>query len=157
MLNAVMYLSSIVAANVLVNTFHLVTIAGLTFPAGAPMIGLTFTFRDMVQRRYGKIWCWVWMLTASVITVLFNPNLAVASFSAFLVAEGVDWAIYTALPFSFRQRVIASNLIGLPLDSIVFVVLAFGFNLPAIIGQTIVKLVFGLVPLCWHSRYSPSR
>lgn len=142
-MQGIAYLSSILLANVIVNTFGIVTVLGLTFPAGAPLIGMTFTLRDMVQRRWGKLHCWWWMLAASLITVLFNPTLAYASFAAFLVAEGIDWVIYTAVPGSFVKRVLLSNLVGLPMDSIVFVALAFGWIWPAIIGQTLVKLVFG--------------
>ena len=146
-MQGIAYLASILIANVMVNTWHLVTIAGITFPAGAPMIGLTFTFRDLVQRRFGKWQCWVWMVAASLITVAFNPQLALASFAAFLVGEGVDWVIYTTCPGSFSKRVVMSNLFGLPLDSVVFVALAFGWVWPAIWGQTVVKLLFGLIPL----------
>ena len=142
-----LYLSAILFANLLVHWFGLVSFAGLVFPAGAVMIGLTFSFRDLVQRQYGKWQCWIWMLIASVITYLFNQQLAVASVSAFLVAETVDWAIYTWLPGSFRKRLVMSNLLGTPLDSIVFVTLAFGLNWQAIVGQTIVKFISSLAVL----------
>ncbi len=142
-----LYLLGILFANLLVHWFGLVSFAGLVFPAGAVMVGLTFSFRDMVQRKYGKWHCWIWMLIASVITYLFNQQLAVASVSAFLVAETVDWAIYTWLPGSFKKRLVMSNLFGTPLDSIVFVALAFGLNWQAIIGQSIVKFISSLAVL----------
>jgi uncharacterized PurR-regulated membrane protein YhhQ (DUF165 family) len=141
------YLLSIIAANVLVMQFHLVTHFGLTFPAGAYMIGATFTLRDMVQHRYGKRRCWLWMGAASLISVLFAPQIAVASFSAFLVSEGTDWLIYTYTPGSFTKRVILSNLIGTPLDSIVFVLLAFGPVWNAMVGQTVIKIFMGMLVL----------
>ena len=147
MIFIILYLSGIVLANLLVHWFGLVRFAGLVFPAGAVMVGLTFSFRDMVQRRYGKWQCWIWMLAASVITYLFNQQLAVASVSAFLIAETVDWAIYTWIPGSFRKRLVMSNLLGTPLDSLVFVALAFGLNWQAIIGQTIVKFISSLAVL----------
>jgi queuosine precursor transporter len=142
-MQGIAYLASILLANVIVNTFGIVTVLGITFPAGAPLIGCTFTLRDMVQRRWGKLHCWWWMMAASLITVAFNPQLAYASFAAFMVAEGLDWLVFTYAPGSFTRRVMVSNLVGLPLDSIVFVALAFGWVWPAIIGQTVVKLVFG--------------
>ena len=150
-MSGIAYLLSILAANVVVNAFGIVTILGITFPAGAPLIGATFTARDYVQRRYGKVRCWWWMLAASAITVLFNPSLALASCAAFLVAEGLDWAVYTFAPGSFTRRVLLSNLIGLPLDSVVFVALAFGWVWPAIIGQTVVKLVCGVLVLAFNT------
>jgi len=147
------YLLSIISANIIVSIFGLVTVLGITFPAGAPLIGMTFTFRDMVQRRYGPARCWWWMLAAMVTTVLFNPKLALASGAAFIVAEGVDWAIYTYTKVTFSKRVMLSNLVGLPLDSFVFVVVAFGFNWPAIIGQTLVKFMFCMVPIAVNLAY----
>jgi hypothetical protein len=147
MIPVILYLASIVLANVLVHTFGIVSFMGLVFPAGAVAIGLTFSFRDMVQREYGKWRCWLWMGVASLITVAFNPQLAIASFSAFVIAEGIDWLIYTLVPGSFSKRVILSNLFGLPVDSFVFVALAFGIMWPVIIGQTVVKLISGMVVL----------
>ena len=147
MIYIALYLLGIILANLLVHWFGLVNFAGLVFPAGAVMVGLTFSFRDLVQRKYGKWQCWIWMIVASVITYLFNQQLAVASVSAFLVAETVDWAIYTWLPGSFRKRLVMSNLLGTPLDSIVFVTLAFGLNWQAIVGQTIVKFISSLAVL----------
>lgn len=147
MIYVAMYLTGILLANLLVVWLGIVNIGPLYFPAGAVMIGLTFSFRDMVQRRYGKWQCWIWMVVASVITYLFNQQIAVASMSAFLISEGVDWAIYTYIGGSFRKRLIASNIFGVPLDSIVFVALAFGWNWQAIIGQTVVKLVSSMAVL----------
>ena len=146
-MSALFYLGSIILANILVHTFGLVTVFGLTFPAGAAAVGLTFSARDFVQERYGKYGCWLWMLVASLITFVFNPELALASVCAFLIAEFSDWVIYTTSRGSFEKRLLASNLISIPLDSVVFVLLAFGPVWPAIWGQTIVKMVSSLLVL----------
>ncbi|HEY5674698.1 MAG TPA: VUT family protein [Malonomonas sp.] len=146
-MSAVFYLGSIILANILVHTFGLVTFLGLTFPAGAAAIGLTFSARDFVQERYGKFGCWIWMLLASVITLAFNQHLAFASVCAFFIAEFSDWAIYTKTRGSIEKRLLLSNLISTPLDSVVFVLLAFGPIWPAIWGQTIIKLISSLLVL----------
>lgn len=142
---ALFYLGSIVIANLLVMQFGIVTVAGLSFPAGAVAVGFTFTARDLVQRRYGKWGCWFWMLAAAAISALFSPALALASLGAFVVAEGLDWAVFTATPLSFRGRAILSNIVGTPLDSVVFVFLAFGPVWDAMWGQTLVKLASSLL------------
>lgn len=147
-MSALFYLASIVAANILISIFHLVTVFGITFPAGAALIGLTFSARDLVQKRYGKWGCWVWMIAACAITALFNWQIALASCGAFLVAEGADWAIYSLLSHkSLRYRIIVSNIVGTPLDSAVFVALAFGWFWPAVWGQTLVKFASSLLVL----------
>jgi len=145
MFEALFYLGSIVVANLLVSSFGIIQVAGISFPAGAVAVGFTFTARDLVQRRFGKWGCWIWMLAASAISALFSPTLALASLGAFVVAEGLDWAVFTASPLSFRGRVIVSNIVGTPLDSIIFVYLAFGPIWDAMWGQTIVKLASSLL------------
>ncbi len=145
MFEALFYLGSIVVANLLVMNFGIIQVAGLAFPAGAVAVGFTFTARDLVQRRFGKWGCWFWMLGASGISAMFSPTLALASLGAFIVAEGLDWAVFTTSPLSFRGRSIVSNLVSTPLDSIVFVYLAFGPIWDAMWGQTIVKLASSLM------------
>lgn len=145
MFEAFFYLGSIVVANLLVAYFGIIQVAGISFPAGAVAVGFTFTARDLVQRRFGKWGCWIWMLAASAISAIFSPTLALASLGAFVVAEGLDWAVFTASPLSFRGRVIVSNIVGTPLDSIIFVYLAFGPIWDAMWGQTIVKLASSLL------------
>jgi uncharacterized PurR-regulated membrane protein YhhQ (DUF165 family) len=64
----------------------------------------------------------------------------VASAAAFLLSEFADFAVYTPLA---RRRlvaaVVASSVVGLVVDSIVFLWLAFG-SLEFLIGQIIGKL-----------------
>ncbi len=146
-MSAVFYLGSIVLANILVHTLGLVTVFGLTFPAGAIAIGLTFSTRDFVQERYGKYGCWIWMLLAVVITFAFNRQLAIASVCAFMVSELSDWAIYTYSAGNIEKRLVLSNLVSTPIDSIIFVLLAFGPVWPAIWGQTIVKMLSSMLVL----------
>ena len=146
-MSVVFYLGSIILGNIMVHSLGLVTVLGLTFPAGAIAVGLTFSARDFVQERYGKIGCWGWMLTASAITLAFNQQLALASFCAFFLAELSDWFIYTKTRGSFKKRLMLSNLISTPLDSLVFVLLAFGPAWPAIWGQTIIKMLSSILIL----------
>jgi len=76
MFSVIFYLSSIILANILVLNYGLVSHFGLTFPAGAYAIGVTFTARDLVQRRYGKWKCWIWMGAASIVTACSAPTTA---------------------------------------------------------------------------------
>ena len=123
----------------------------LVFPAGAVWIGLTFSARDFAQKFWGHWKIWWWMLASAAITLFLNWQVALASVSAFLVAEGVDWLVFTTMKKSLQWRVVVSNLISCPLDSIVFVTIAFGVSIwdPAVWGQAAVKYLSGLlvVPL----------
>jgi hypothetical protein len=142
-----LYLLSIVLANFFVIWFGIVKVAGLVFPAGVIFIGLTFSFRDFVQRYWGHWACWFWMLVATVITFFFNKHIALASVSAFLISEGVDWFAFKYLKMSFRKRIYISNLFSVPLDSAIFVTIAFGWYWPAIWGQAVIKYASGLLVL----------
>ena len=103
MFEALFYLGSIVVANLLVMNFGIIQVAGLSFPAGAVAVGFTFTARDLVQRRFGKWGCWIWMFVASGISAVFSPTLALASLGAFVVAEGLG-RLYSLPPFFSRAR-----------------------------------------------------
>jgi len=146
-MSALFYLCSILLANLLVHRLGIVHLWGLSFPAGAVVIGLTFSARDLVQERWGKFGCWGWMLVAAALTFAFNRQLALASLAAFMVAETSDWAIYSYTRGRIEKRLLLSNLVSTPLDSLVFVLLAFGPVWPAIWGQALVKLLGSLLVL----------
>lgn len=143
----ILYLLSIIIANFFVIWFGIVHVAGLSFPAGVVFVGLTFSFRDYVQRYWGDKACWIWMLAATGITFLFNKQIALASVSAFLISEGVDWFAFKTLKMPFKKRVYISNLFSCPLDSLIFVTIAFGWVWPAIWGQALIKYAAGLLIL----------
>lgn len=143
----ILYLASILLGNLLVIWFGIVHFAGLVFPAGVVFVGLTFSFRDFVQRNWGDWPTWGWMGMASVITLLLNWEVAIASCAAFIVSEGVDWFVFRILKVPFHKRIWISNLFSTPLDSLIFVTIAFGWNWPAIWGQALIKYASGLLVL----------
>jgi uncharacterized PurR-regulated membrane protein YhhQ (DUF165 family) len=136
---AISYILSIIIANILVDYFGIVNFLGLTFPAGVVLVGLTFSFRDFVQKYWGTWKIWFFIIIAAFITLFMNWQLALASVSAFIVAETIDWLIFTITKKDFVQRILLSNTLSTPLDSILFVFLAFGWNWDAIWGQAIIK------------------
>lgn len=114
--------------------------SGIMTPSGVLIAGLAFTFRDLVQRRLGLRWGVVAVLIGATLSLSLSADLALASAVAFLFAEFMDLVVYTPLQ---RRRlvlaVIASNLVGLTLDSILFLGIAFG-SLALLQGQIIGKL-----------------
>ena len=152
-----LYLLSILLGNLFVIWFGIVKLiaidlhnpdhiwGAITFPAGVVFIGLTFSFRDFAQRHWGKKSIWIWMIAATIITLLLNIKIALASVTAFLIAESIDWALFSFTNLKFKNRIIVSNLISTPIDSIAFVTLAFGWFRPAIWGQAVIKLLSSLI------------
>ncbi|HEX3442409.1 MAG TPA: VUT family protein [Pseudolabrys sp.] len=114
---------------------------GLLAPSGVLMVGAALVLRDLVQRRLGVPFGIGAIVAGAALSAgLSPPPLVIASASAFLLSEFADFAVYTPLA---RRRlvtaVIASCLVGLVVDSIVFLWLAFG-SLDFLIGQIVGKL-----------------
>lgn len=165
---AIGYMVSIVLANLTVAKFGLVTWFGfLVFPAGAIWIGLTFSLRDFVQREWGHRDVWWFMIATTIITTLLSVVLshlpvplwkvAIGSALAFIVSEAIDWAVYYFMKKDIIWRICVSNLISVPIDSIIFVGIVFGsfnFFAPPVWGQTLVKYISGLlvIPILLYFR-----
>jgi len=149
---ALAYILSVLLANIFVAHFGIVKVLGLTFPAGVVWAGLTFSFRDFAQQHLGMWKIWLFIAIATFITLFMNWQVAVASVSAFLIAETIDWLIFTITKKDFIHRIWISNTISTPIDSVVFVVLAFGWNFDAIWGQVLIKYVSSLlvIPFIWY-------
>jgi uncharacterized PurR-regulated membrane protein YhhQ (DUF165 family) len=121
---------------------------GIKAPSGVLMIGLALVLRDIVQRRLGALaGLGAIAIGALISAFLAPPAIVVASVAAFLLSELADFAVYTPLQRRrFVTAVIASSLIGLIVDSIVFLQLAFG-SLDFLSGQIIGKAWMVLLAL----------
>jgi len=109
---------------------------GLLAPSGVLMVGAALVLRDLVQRRFGAgIGVCAILMGAALSGLLAPPALVVASATAFLLSETVDFVVYTPLA---RKRFVAavaiSGFFGLVVDSVVFLWLAFG-SLEFLAGQ----------------------
>ena len=133
---------------------------GIMAPSGVVMIGLALVLRDLVQRRLGKLWAVIAILFGAALSAwVAPPALVVASAVAFLLSELADFAVYT--PLQERRLVLAvfaSSSVGLVVDSVVFLYLAFG-SLEYLYGQVIGKawMVIAALPLVWWLRQSDER
>lgn len=121
---------------------------GVMAPSGVLMIGLALVLRDLVQRRLGVGWAAGAVLAGAALSALLAPPaLVVASAVAFLLSEFADLAVYTPLQ---RRRLVlavaASGAVGLLVDSVVFLWLAFG-SLDYLSGQVIGKAWMVLLAL----------
>ncbi|MDO9501512.1 VUT family protein [Falsiroseomonas sp.] len=134
---------------------------GIMAPSGVLMIGLALVLRDLVQRRLGVRWGFGAILAGTALSALVAPpSLVLASAVAFLLSETADMAVYTPLQRRGLVRaVLASSLVGLVIDSAIFLWLAFG-NLDLLPGQVLGKLwmVLAALPLVhWLRRRDTAR
>ncbi len=113
---------------------------GLKAPSGVLMVGLALVLRDLVQRRLGLAWSFAAVLAGAALSAaIAPPALVIASTAAFLLSELADLAIYTPLQRrGLVLAVVASSAAGLVVDSIAFLMLAFG-SLDYLAGQVVGK------------------
>jgi uncharacterized PurR-regulated membrane protein YhhQ (DUF165 family) len=113
---------------------------GILAPSGVLMIGIALVLRDLVQRRLGMGYAIGAVAVGALISAaLAPPALVIASGLAFLLSEAADLAVYT--PLARRGLVLAvaaSSLVGLIVDSVVFLWLAFA-SLEFLGGQILGK------------------
>jgi uncharacterized PurR-regulated membrane protein YhhQ (DUF165 family) len=112
----------------------------LMAPSGVMMIGIALVLRDLVQRRLGVAYSAGAVVAGAVLSAaVAPPALALASGTAFLLSELADLAVYTPLARrGLVAAVVASSAVGLVVDSIIFLWLAFGsleFLMAQIVGK----------------------
>ena len=131
---------------------------------GTLIFGITFTQRDRVHHGGRKI-VYTMLLVAALMNVVMAIVLDVplrivlASFVAIVLAEAADTEIYQLhIAKPWLERVTRSNLISIPLDSVLFNTIAFAgvFALPLwisiVIGEIIVKFITGgIAALCYRN------
>lgn len=124
-----LYLASIIVVNVAFLYLPPFFIAGQVLTYGSFLVGAVLVWRDYAQRAVGHRVLWA-TLAGTLITAAMSWQLAVASGVAFFLSELADWACFSVLhKRPFHQRVIASSIVGVPLDSMLFLALSgLGFS-----------------------------
>ena len=133
---------------------------GIVAPSGVLLIGAALVLRDLVQRRLGAEFGIAAIVAGAVLSAGFSPrSLVLASATAFLLSEFADFLVYT--PLARRRLVLAvvlSSMVGLVIDSVAFLWLAFG-SLDFLLGQVLGKawMVLLSVPFVAYLRRRDER
>jgi uncharacterized PurR-regulated membrane protein YhhQ (DUF165 family) len=144
------FLLCIIGANWAISEFGVVPVGfGLMAPAGVYFAGLTFGLRDLIQESGGRSWVWSIIILGALISYFISDgssipggytSIAFASGIAFLLSETMDFLVYTPLRTRhLNTAIILSNTVGAIIDSIVFLILAFG-SINLIYGQILGKI-----------------
>ena len=157
-----LYILAVLLANYTATWFIPFPMFGMV-SVGTLVFGITFTQRDRVH-QYGRGPVYLMIFAAAIGMVLESIFLGVAwriigaSFIAIVLSETADTEIYQKLlRLSWMRRVIGSNLVSIPLDSILFNLIAFlGIFEPAmliaiIFGEIVVKFATGTLAAFWRS------
>lgn len=118
---------------------------GEMWPPLSLAVGVILIARDFAQRAIGhKVW--VAMLAGAVVSYFVaDPFIAVASASAFIVAEAFDWAVFTFTKRPLRERILISSVVSSPVDSAVFLIMAGFFGWLGLVAMAASKLLAAVV------------
>lgn len=145
----VIYIGTVLGANWAIGEYGLVPVGfGLMAPAGVYFAGLAFTARDMVRESTGKRGVFAAILVGAGLSFFLEDieRIAMASAIAFLISETADSLVYEPLRKRWPVAVLASNAVGLVIDSALFLWLAFG-SLDFIGGQLLGKVYMTLAAI----------
>lgn len=158
---SIIYIVAVLLANYTATWFLPLPVFGMV-AVGTLIFGATFTARDYVHRlgRH-KVY------TMIVVTAIMSAGLSLigavpgriitASVIAIVLSEIVDTEVYQKL---IEQRwlikVAGSNMLSVPIDSLLFNLVAFAGVLPfpllisVIFGEVVVKYAVGLIVALWR-------
>ena len=113
---------------------------GLMAPSGVLTVGAALVLRDVVQRCLGLRYGLLAVAAGTLLSAFIAPApLVIASGVAFALSELADCGVYTPLQQKrLVLAVVASSMVGLVVDSVVFLWLAFG-SLDFLAGQVVGK------------------
>lgn len=168
----VIYVMSVLFANIYLDYFIKIPIYGI-LSFGTIFFAAVFTIRDRLHNFGLKfVFCGIFFSLLNVVLFSIYNHIEVryivASFISILVSELTDTMIFQKfINKSWAFKVITSNLISVPLDSILFSILAFigilSFDniVQIIVTDVIVKylisILFALQPMRFLSLFNKSK
>jgi uncharacterized PurR-regulated membrane protein YhhQ (DUF165 family) len=140
------YVGTIVTANWTSTHWSALLVGAVAVPAGTLWAGATFTLRDLLHECLGPRGVLGAIAAGTGLSwLLATPQIAVASVLSFTGSELIGSIVYSRLrAWSVVGAVIASNMVGLGIDSVLFVPLAFGsfaFVPGQILGKTVATML----------------
>jgi uncharacterized PurR-regulated membrane protein YhhQ (DUF165 family) len=156
MIWSTIYITCILLAQYTAEWFIPFPVFGL-LSTGTVVFGATFTARDYVHKLgRRKVYIMIAIAAAAslvMVSILDVPlRIIIASITAIVLAETADTEIYhKLLNKSWFRRVVSSNAISVPLDTMLFTFIAFLGVFPAIVlveiiyADIIIKYTVGLI------------
>jgi uncharacterized PurR-regulated membrane protein YhhQ (DUF165 family) len=161
LINAILYIAATLGANYTATWFIPFPVFGQV-AVGTFIFGVTFTQRDRLHSA-GRQWVYGTISIAALANVLMSVWLDVpfriilASFLAIVLAESADTEIYQKLlRFPWLLRVAGSNAVSVPLDTVLFTLVAFFGVLSTrdifslLVGEILTKYAIGLLAALGH-------
>jgi len=114
------YIVSIIAVNWLFVTLPYIHTPLGEWSGANLVVGFVFVLRDLAQRQIGHYILLATLAAGAMTYMTVNPAVALASVTAFMVSETVDWGVYSFTKRPLEQRILLSSSISSPADTIVF-------------------------------------
>ena len=127
------YIACTLLANFTFDSFLALPVYG-QLSVGTLFFGVTFTQRDRVH-HFGKGRVYTMIAAAALANLALSAYLGIplrfllAGFLAILIAEAADTEVYGRVNRGWLMRVVTSNAVSIPLDSLVFTLIAFAGTL----------------------------
>lgn len=152
---SVTYIILIVLLNTLFTLIPLTNVFGSEVSPMDWTVGVVYVLRDFAQRELQHKVIFAMFIGSILSYGLTSREMAIASMSAFLIAEFIDWAVYTFTRKPLSQRILWSASLSSPIDSAVFLAIVHQFNWVGVVILSLAKIagVF-LVWMVWRSRDS---
>lgn len=94
----------------------------------AILVGFWLVLRDFAHRELGDRLIFAPIVVGMALSyAMSSPRIATASAVAFAVSELVDYAVYRWTGRPLHQRVLLSSMASVPVDSVLFYWIAFGW------------------------------
>ena len=139
----------IVIVNWMIAVIPHVSLFGGSLSPAELIVGFIYLLRDFAQREI-RHYVIIAMSVGSVISYFMaSPTIALASVSAFVIGEMIDWAIFTWTKRPLSKRLILSASISAPFDSAIFLGMIARLNGVSFVAMTLGKLI-GVV-LLWRT------
>lgn len=147
------YIATIPIINSLFVIFPPFAFLGLMIIPGDVTVGIVYVMRDFAQREI-KHYVILAMLIGGILSYwLADVTVALASVSAFLVGETIEWAIFTFTRKPLSQRILWSSAISTPIDSVVFLYLMHLLSWADVTLMTLSKFIgIAMVWYLWRRR-----
>tara|TARA_R110000782_G_scaffold17972_1_gene49943 strand:- start:686 stop:1153 length:468 start_codon:yes stop_codon:yes gene_type:complete len=142
---AILYVAAIVAVNYGFSVIEPWFVFGAALPPMTFLVGAVFILRDYAQKDLGH-YVWAPMAIGILLSYLMaDPFIAIASALAFIVSEATDWAVYTKTKRPMKDRILLSSAISVPVDSLVFLVVAGFFGWTAFFVMVVSKMIASVI------------
>ena len=161
MIWSIVYIAAVLIANYTAVWFVPLPVFGLV-AVGTLVFGATFTARDYVH-RLGRNRVYLMILISALASAGLSLagqvewRIVVASVLAIILGETADTEVYQRLiKRQWWVRVLGSNAVSIPLDSLLFNIIAFAGVFPAsmlvaiVFGEIVVKFLVGLMVGLWR-------